>query len=36
MLHDTIFVSGGRVGLQIEIAPQDLAQMTGAAFCDLF
>ncbi|MDR0820895.1 MAG: Cys-tRNA(Pro) deacylase [Oscillospiraceae bacterium] len=36
MLHDTIFVSGGRVGLQVEVSPQDLAQMTNAAFCDLF
>ena len=35
-MHDTIFVSGGRVGLQIELAPFDLARMTNAAFCDLF
>jgi Cys-tRNA(Pro)/Cys-tRNA(Cys) deacylase len=36
MLYDTINVSGGRVGLQIEVTPSDLARMTGAAFADLF
>ena len=35
-IHDTIIVSGGRVGLQIELAPADLAKMTCAVFCDLF
>ena len=35
-LHDTVIVSGGRVGLQVELAPADLARMTSAAFCDLF
>jgi Cys-tRNA(Pro)/Cys-tRNA(Cys) deacylase len=35
-LQETIFVSGGRVGLQIEVAPSDLAKMTHAVFCDLF
>ena len=35
-LYDTIIVSGGRVGLQIEIAPADLARLTAAVFHDLF
>ena len=35
-LYDTIYVSGGRVGIQIEISPTDLAGLTGAKFCDLF
>ena len=35
-MHDTIYVSGGRVGLQIEIAPEDLVKMTAAKFSDLF
>ena len=35
-MHDTIFVSGGRTGLQIEIAPDDLLKVTDAVFCDLF
>jgi Cys-tRNA(Pro)/Cys-tRNA(Cys) deacylase len=35
MTRDTLFVSGGRVGLQVEIAPSDLAKMTGAVFCDI-
>ncbi|GHU87495.1 putative Cys-tRNA(Pro)/Cys-tRNA(Cys) deacylase YjdI [Clostridia bacterium] len=35
LLNDTICVSAGRIGLQFELAPQDLANVTGAAFRDL-
>jgi len=35
VLFDTIFVSGGRIGLQIEIALSDLINMTNAELCDL-
>jgi Cys-tRNA(Pro)/Cys-tRNA(Cys) deacylase len=35
-LHDTINVSGGRIGLQVELSPDSLAKLTGAKFCDLF
>jgi Cys-tRNA(Pro)/Cys-tRNA(Cys) deacylase len=35
-LYDTLFVSGGRIGLQIEIAPSDLAKITGAVFCNIY
>lgn len=35
-LYDSIFVSGGRVGLQIGISPNDLAGLINAVFCDLF
>ncbi|MDS9467702.1 Cys-tRNA(Pro) deacylase [Paracoccus sp. MBLB3053] len=31
-LHDTIFVNGGRRGLQIEIAPRDLVNVLGCRF----
>ena len=34
-LHDTIVVSAGRVGLQIELHPSDLASACGAVFADL-
>ncbi|MDX6348208.1 MAG: Cys-tRNA(Pro)/Cys-tRNA(Cys) deacylase, partial [Streptomyces sp.] len=28
--HDTVFVSAGRRGLEVELAPQDLVALTGA------
>ena len=40
-LHETaerlerVYVSAGRVGFQIEIAPEDLRKMTGASYADL-
>ena len=35
LLQDTMVVSAGRIGLQMELAPDDLAQLTAAAFKDL-
>ena len=35
-IHETILVSGGRVGLQIELAPKSLAEITYAELWDLF
>ena len=32
---DTIFISAGRRGLQIEISPKDLARLTQAVFLDI-
>ncbi|WP_342561371.1 Cys-tRNA(Pro) deacylase [Paenibacillus sp. FSL R7-0345] len=34
-LYDTIAVSAGKIGMQMELVPQELAGMTGAVFCDL-
>lgn len=35
MEHDKIYVSGGKVGLQIKISPQDLVKVTDAAPIDI-
>ena len=35
-LYKAINVSGGRIGLQVELSPYDLADLTAAVFCDLF
>ena len=32
---DTMIVSAGRIGLQMELSPEDLARLAGAVFCDL-
>ncbi|WP_042199316.1 Cys-tRNA(Pro) deacylase [Paenibacillus camerounensis] len=34
-LHHTIAVSAGKIGMQMELDPQELAGMTGAVFCGL-
>ena len=34
-LYDTILFSGGRIGCQVEMAPDDLAQLIGLQFVDL-
>lgn len=34
-LYDKVCVSGGKVGLQLEIAPEDLQKVTGCEFVDL-
>ena len=34
-LYETIVVSAGRVGTQVELSPGDLALVTGAVFADL-
>ena len=33
--HETICFSGGRLGAQIELAPNYLAELIGASFCDI-
>lgn len=33
--HDSVFVSGGRRGLEIELAPADLVRLTGATAAEL-
>ncbi|WBW49681.1 Cys-tRNA(Pro) deacylase [Peptoniphilus equinus] len=33
--HERIFVSGGRIGLQIHIAPEDLVRLIGATYADI-
>lgn len=35
VLFDAICVSAGKIGCQIELSPFALAELTGAAFCDL-
>jgi len=35
LLFDTVFVSGGRRGLEVEIAPADLIEVTGAIPADI-
>ena len=34
-LYDTILFSGGRIGCQIEMAPDDLVKLVGITFADL-
>ena len=34
-LYDTIIISAGRVGLQIELKSNELSEITKAVFCDL-
>ena len=34
-LYDTIFVSAGKVGYQVEVSPVELSELVGAEFADL-
>jgi Cys-tRNA(Pro)/Cys-tRNA(Cys) deacylase len=34
-VHEAVLVSAGRRGLDVELAPQDLARLAGAAFAQL-
>jgi Cys-tRNA(Pro)/Cys-tRNA(Cys) deacylase len=34
-LFEKIIVSGGKIGLQVEVSPNDLIRVTGGKFCDL-
>ena len=35
-LYDTIIISGGRIGLQVELTVDDLVAVTDAVLCDLW
>jgi Cys-tRNA(Pro)/Cys-tRNA(Cys) deacylase len=34
-LYETIYVSGGQIGLQVELPPDELIRVANAAYCDL-